>query len=101
MKIFALRLKPEQDLKKNLKNFVATNKIQAGFILTAVGSLAQATIRFANQNESPASNTKLVKKTKIILRRHRSNLPILSVTVELFNPSQHPKGKLNALPLAT
>ncbi|WP_374882489.1 PPC domain-containing DNA-binding protein [Microseira sp. BLCC-F43] len=52
MKIFALRLKPEQDLKKNLKNFVATNKIQAGFILTAVGSLAQATIRFANQNES-------------------------------------------------
>ncbi|HAX79354.1 MAG TPA: DNA-binding protein [Cyanobacteria bacterium UBA11372] len=52
MKIFALRLKPEQDLKKSLKNFVLTNNIEAGFILTAVGSLQQATIRFANQNES-------------------------------------------------
>jgi len=39
MKIFALRLKPEEDLKKSLKNFVVTNNIQAGFILTAVGSL--------------------------------------------------------------
>ena len=52
MKIFALRLKPEQDLKKSLKNFVINNNIQAGFILTAVGSLQQVTIRFANQNES-------------------------------------------------
>ncbi len=52
MKTFALRLKPEQDLKKSLKNFVVANNIEAGFILTAVGSLQQATIRFANQNES-------------------------------------------------
>ena len=37
---------------KSLKNFVLTNNIEAGFILTAVGSLQQATIRFANQNES-------------------------------------------------
>ena len=52
MKTFALRLKPDQDLKKSLKNFVVNNNIEAGFILTAVGSLQQATIRFANQNES-------------------------------------------------
>lgn len=50
MKIFAVRLKPNQDLRQSLKDFVITNNIQAGFILTAIGSLKQATIRFANQN---------------------------------------------------
>jgi predicted DNA-binding protein with PD1-like motif len=52
MKIFALRLKPNQDLKENLKNFVTSNNIEAGFILTTVGSLKQATLRFANQTDS-------------------------------------------------
>jgi predicted DNA-binding protein with PD1-like motif len=52
MKIFALRLKPNQDLKESLKHFVTSNNIEAGFILTTVGSLKQATLRFANQNDS-------------------------------------------------
>lgn len=52
MKIFALRLKPNQDLKESIKNFVTSNNIEAGFILTTVGSLKQATLRFANQNDS-------------------------------------------------
>lgn len=52
MKIFALRLKPAQDLKQSLQSFAIDNNIQAGFILTAVGSLQQATIRYANQNQS-------------------------------------------------
>jgi predicted DNA-binding protein with PD1-like motif len=52
MKIFALRLKPNQELKESLKNFVISNNIEAGFILTTVGSLKQATLRFANQNDS-------------------------------------------------
>lgn len=51
MEIFAFRLKPNEDLKESLKNFVTSNNIQAGFILTTVGSLKQATIRFANQNQ--------------------------------------------------
>lgn len=51
MKIFALRLKPNQDLKESIKNFVTSNNIEAGFILTTVGSLKQATLRFANQND--------------------------------------------------
>jgi predicted DNA-binding protein with PD1-like motif len=50
MKIFVTRLKPDQDLKTSLKNFVEENNIQSGFILTAVGSLNQATLRFANQD---------------------------------------------------
>lgn len=50
MKIFATRLKPDEDLKDSLSRFVKCNDIQAGFILTAVGSLKVATLRFANQN---------------------------------------------------
>jgi len=58
MKIFALRLKPNQDLKESLKNFVISNNIEAGFILTTVGSLKQATLRFANQNDSKVLHDK-------------------------------------------
>ncbi|HAA29008.1 MAG TPA: DNA-binding protein, partial [Cyanobacteria bacterium UBA8553] len=52
MNIFAIRLKPSQDLKESLRSFVEQNNIQAGFILTAVGSLKQATLRFANQDKA-------------------------------------------------
>jgi len=52
MKTFALRLKPGSDLKESLKSFVQANQIQAGFILTAVGSLKKATLRFAAQSKS-------------------------------------------------
>ena len=52
MQIFALRLKPEQDLRQSLKSFAQEQKIKAGFILTAIGSLKQATIRFANRDTS-------------------------------------------------
>lgn len=52
MKIFALRLKPEEDLKESLRRFVQQHNIQAGFILTAVGSLKQANLRFANQDNA-------------------------------------------------
>lgn len=58
MKIFAIRLKPDQDLKESLRRFVNQNNIQAGFILTAVGSLKQATLRFANQAHSQALQEK-------------------------------------------
>ena len=62
MKVFALRLKPNQDLKESLKNFVVEHDIKAGFVLTAIGSLKQATLRFANQNIS----TVLTDKFEII-----------------------------------
>jgi predicted DNA-binding protein with PD1-like motif len=52
MKLLAIRLKPGEDLKQELRNFVLIHQIQAGFILTAIGSLQQATIRFANQQTS-------------------------------------------------
>ena len=52
MKVLAIRLKPNEDLRQSLKNFAEKENITAGFILTAIGSLKQATIRFANQETS-------------------------------------------------
>ncbi len=50
MKTFAFRLHPEQDLKKELSLFCSEKKIQAGFVVTCVGSLRRATLRLANEN---------------------------------------------------
>ncbi|MDZ8052644.1 MAG: PCC domain-containing protein [Aulosira sp. ZfuVER01] len=38
MKLFAIRLKPNEYLKQSLKNFAIQKNIQAGFILSAIGS---------------------------------------------------------------
>ncbi|MCK4649886.1 DNA-binding protein [Candidatus Pacearchaeota archaeon] len=50
MKIFVLRLHPKQDLKNELIKLTKKNNIQAGFILTCVGSLNRATLRMADKN---------------------------------------------------
>lgn len=59
---YALRLKPNQDLRKELQAFVKKENIQAGFIVTTVGSLKKAVIRFANQKE----NTVIENKFEIV-----------------------------------
>jgi predicted DNA-binding protein with PD1-like motif len=46
---YAFRLKPGQDLKQSIQQFVQQNKIEAGWIATCVGSLTTAKIRLANQ----------------------------------------------------
>lgn len=48
-KVFAIRLKPGEDLKKEIMVFAKANNIEAGFIITCVGSLKKATLRLANQ----------------------------------------------------
>ena len=62
MKVFALRLKPDQDLRQSLKEFALLNNIQAGFVLSAIGSLKQAAIRFADQ-----PNSKILQERSEIL----------------------------------
>jgi predicted DNA-binding protein with PD1-like motif len=47
--IHALRLKPGEDLRKELEALVVREKIQAGSVISAVGSLKEAAIRFANK----------------------------------------------------
>jgi len=58
MQVFPLRLKPNQDLRQSLKDFAMEQNIKAGFILTALGSLKKATIRFANQSSSEVMQDK-------------------------------------------
>lgn len=47
-----LRLSPNADLKESLAALCEEKKIDAGVILTCVGSLRVANIRFANQDTS-------------------------------------------------
>jgi predicted DNA-binding protein with PD1-like motif len=49
MKTYAFRLKPGQDLKRELVAFAAEHDLKAGFILTCVGSVRQAALRLANK----------------------------------------------------
>ena len=49
MRNYTFRLKPGQDLFDSISLFVAQKKIEAGCVLSGVGSLAKAAIRFANQ----------------------------------------------------
>jgi uncharacterized protein len=50
MKTFAFRLRPGFDLKVELFLFAQENSIQAGVILTCVGSLRKAALRMAGQD---------------------------------------------------
>jgi len=60
--IYVLRLKPGMDLRKSLAAFQLAKKIQAGSIVSAVGSLSEAKLRFANQPEA----TKLTGPFEIV-----------------------------------
>lgn len=52
MRTYALRLKPGQDLRQQLDAFVKQHQIRAGAMVTCVGSLTQATLRLANQENA-------------------------------------------------
>ena len=47
MKTYAFRLRPGQDLKKEIEGFSKTKKIMAGVIISCVGNLTRATLRMA------------------------------------------------------
>lgn len=49
MNVFAFRLSPGQDLRRELESFTKVNNLQAGFIIACAGSLTRAVIRPANQ----------------------------------------------------
>lgn len=48
MKIHTLRIKPGNDLKNEIEEFVEANNIQAGFIVTCVGGANCAVLRSAD-----------------------------------------------------
>lgn len=51
MQVRVLRLHPGQDLKRELRRFAEQQGIQAGVLVTCVGSLQKAVIRFADRSE--------------------------------------------------
>lgn len=51
IKTYAFRLSPGQDLKSEIEAMAKREKIEAGWIVTCVGSLTQTNIRYANQPE--------------------------------------------------
>ncbi|MET0649015.1 MAG: PPC domain-containing DNA-binding protein [Pyrinomonadaceae bacterium] len=52
LKAYALRLRPGQDLRRELEKFAKAQRLQAGVVLTAVGSLTKAALRLADQPEA-------------------------------------------------
>lgn len=53
MQTYSFRLRPGQDLKHELHALVKQQRIEAGVIITCVGSLTDLTLRLANQ-EGPS-----------------------------------------------
>ena len=51
-----LRLLPGDDLRLSIENFVNEHAIEAGWMVTCVGSLTTYSIRFANQKNSSNGN---------------------------------------------
>lgn len=49
MKNYTFRLAPHQDLFDSIEKFVHENQIEAGCVLSGVGSLTHATLRLANR----------------------------------------------------
>ena len=52
MKVHVLRFSPGEDPHQKLETFVQDKKIQAAVIISAVGSLTEAHVRYANQPEA-------------------------------------------------
>lgn len=52
METLSLRLNPNQDLKTELDRLIERHKIEAACIITCVGSLTTAFLRFANQEKA-------------------------------------------------
>lgn len=48
-RVYALRLRPGQDLKREIVAFAQQHQIEAGYIITCVGSLQKVSLRLANQ----------------------------------------------------
>jgi predicted DNA-binding protein with PD1-like motif len=52
MEIEVLRLRPGTDLRGSLEAFVAARNLAAGFIVSAVGSLSRASLRYAGKDDA-------------------------------------------------
>jgi predicted DNA-binding protein with PD1-like motif len=66
MKTYAFRLHRGQDIKAEIKQFVANNSIQAGVIITAVGCVDKAVVRMAGATPQHSDIRTFEEKLEII-----------------------------------
>lgn len=59
MTVHVIRLRPGEDLKRALETYVAKHDVEAAVILSCVGSLDVASIRFANRPDATTVPGKL------------------------------------------
>ena len=59
MNYYALRLHPGQDLKRELQQFIVLRGMKAGCIVSCVGSLQRAVLRFADRDQASVIEHKL------------------------------------------
>ena len=52
LETYSFRLRPGQDLKQEIDHIVKEKRIEAGTMLTCVGSLTDVTLRLANQDNA-------------------------------------------------
>ena len=52
MEVIAIRLNPGEDLKQSLLKYCGDQSIDAAYILSCIGSLRRAAIRFASQTDA-------------------------------------------------
>ena len=60
--MYPMRLRPGQEIKQCLQDFVIKQNLKAAFVLTCCGSLTQVTLRFAaksNSEEGTVSSTNI------------------------------------------
>lgn len=80
MLVHVVRLRPGDDLKKALETYVTTNSIESAVILSCVGSLNVASLRFANRSETSTVPGKL-EITSLVGTLAKSSGSHLHVTV--------------------
>ena len=55
-----MRLKPGQEIKKCLEDFVLENELKAAFVLTCCGSVTKATLRFAANKNNETNRVSMI-----------------------------------------
>jgi predicted DNA-binding protein with PD1-like motif len=77
MKTYALRLKPGEDPKLTLDAFAQSRQLEAACVLTCVGSLRKAVLRFANQEQAVTLDGKFeIVSLTGVFSRHGSHYHI-------------------------
>ncbi|MEO0349800.1 MAG: PPC domain-containing DNA-binding protein [Cyanobacteria bacterium P01_A01_bin.15] len=75
MNVVALRLNPGEDLKQSLVRYCCDRKIEAAYILSCVGSLRRAVLRFSNHpNGTVLERTLEILSLSGTLSRHGAHL---------------------------